>query len=160
MVISYKVFIDRQQHFRQWWDSDMLFHSYIEMPSTFAMKGSLKSPEESSLGIQCLKRKTFISLFWLLKTICNLKHLKIPLNNFLNLVLLCNENKLEERRVRSKGFWGTIIIFSLEFHVSSQKTLVEMVREILRLLYVLYLICACHLVYYILTLTISLLFLF
>ena len=111
------------------------------------------------LGDTMFKTKN-VSLFWLLKTICNLKHLKIPLNNFLNLVLLCNENKLEERRVRSKGFWGTIIIFSLEFHVSSQKTLVEMVREILRLLYVLYLICACHLVYYILTLTISLLFLF
>ena len=39
-----------------------------------------------------VKRKATANLFLLLNTICNLQQLRTTLRDFLNLVLLCNDN--------------------------------------------------------------------
>ena len=78
----------------------MLSNSQIQVSYAFAItrfiaESTLKfisAPDVSSLGIRSLKRKAFANLFRLLNTICNLQQLRIPLRDFLNVVLVANDN--------------------------------------------------------------------
>ena len=62
------------------------------------LSSKARSPDVSSLRIRSLKRKAFANLFWLLNTICNLQQLRIPLRDFLNLILVCNDNGTKLRK--------------------------------------------------------------
>ena len=53
----------------------------------------------------------FANMFWPLSRICNLQQSRIPLRNFLNLVLLCNDNGPRWGRAKNKGFFSTFMTF-------------------------------------------------
>ena len=69
----------------QWWDSDMFSNSYIKVSYAFTIVGFIA---ESTLKFI----DAFANLFWLLNTICTLQQLRMPLRDFLNLVLVYNDN--------------------------------------------------------------------
>ena len=62
-----------------------------------------------------LKGKAFVNLFWLIKTICNLQQLRVPLRDNLNLVI-CNDNGPRQGRLKTKVSYAQISVI-LVFYV-------------------------------------------
>ena len=118
----------------QWWYSDMLSNSYIKVSYAFTIiefiaESTLKFISDTRckfLGIWSLKRKAFANLFWLLNTICNLQQLRMSLRDFLNLVLVCNDNGPRYGRTKNKVFLGTVITFSCILYLLSRNTLKQL----------------------------------
>ena len=77
------------------------------------------------MGIRSLKWKAFANLFWLLNTIYNLQQLIIimTLRDFLNLVLVCNDNRPRYGSTKNKVFLGIVITFSCILYLLSRNTL-------------------------------------
>ena len=113
----------------QRWYSDMLSNSYIKLSYAFTIIWFIAhwnlqtTPDVSSLGIRSLKRKAFANLFWLLNTIYNLQQLIMTLTDFLNLVLVCNDNRPRYGSTKNKVFLGIVITFSCILYLLSRNTL-------------------------------------
>ena len=81
----------------------MFSNSYINVSDTliiigFIAESTLKFVDNARckfLGNTIFKTKSFANLFRFLNTICNLQPLRMPLRDFLNLVIVCNGNGLK-----------------------------------------------------------------
>ena len=67
------------------------------------------TPDTKSEGKRSLKRKTFESFLWLLKTIWSLQEFSKSLRDFLNLVLVHKEISPRYGNDKNKVFFSTII---------------------------------------------------
>ena len=87
----------------QWWDSGMLRNSYIKVSYTITIVGFVAESSRKFINDTRCKvfwnaifrnKKRLLFFFLLLNTIFNLQQLKISLRDFINLVLVCNDNSL------------------------------------------------------------------
>ena len=121
----------------QWWDPDMFSNSYIKVSYAFTIIGLIAEPTLKfiddtrckSLGNTIFKTKSFCWFVLTLSKICNLQQLRMPLRDFFNLVLVCN-NGPRQGRTKNKVFLCTVITFSLTLYLLSFKTIINKVLRI------------------------------
>ena len=74
------------------------FHTYIYKPLWTLSKGKWS-----------LNQKKLKNFLWLLKTIWSLQQFKMPLKDFLNLVVVCKETSPRYGSDRTKVFFSTVV---------------------------------------------------
>ena len=94
----------------QGWYPNMFSRLHFQVyPSHRNRKNCTLYLDTKSKGKQSLNRKTLVSFLWLLKTIWSLQQFKMPLKDFLNLVLVCKETSPRYGSDKIKVFFSTVV---------------------------------------------------